>query len=116
MFTPEPVMGTVRFIYVLYKLTFNINKWIPSKKIEDDIKKKGLIKMSLYNYSLYSIVSILIIYYFEINFIIIIFLSFIILLPIFSIITSFNTINGKISIRKKKIKNIKIHNKIKNII
>ena len=61
-FTPEPLIGSYRLLKVIYKLLMNNNKWTPSKTIENNITKKGIVKMSLYYYGIPSAISIVLIF------------------------------------------------------
>lgn len=92
-YTPESLLGTIRLIRIIYKLLTNSNVWISQKKIEDDIKQQGIVKMSFIYFGVYAFVSCLILIFIynkfpSFNF----FLSCIIILPFYSIVV------GKIKI------------------
>ena len=107
-FTPEPIIGTVRFIQAIYYLFKSNIKWIPSYKIEKNINDKGIWYYSFLYFGIYSLISgIIISYVYYINPIITFFLSSIIILPFYSGITGkqYKTNKFRISIRKNIISN-----------
>ena len=102
-FTPEPIIGTVRFIQAMYYLFKSNVKWIPSYKIEKNINDKGIWYYSFLYFGIYSLISgIIISYVYYINPIITFFLLSIIILPFYSGITGkqYKTNKFRIGIRK----------------
>jgi len=92
--TPEPIIGTFRLIQSCYKLLTNNTKWIPSNKIEQNIKKKGILYYSLLNFGAYSGASIIILYFvYKINLILTLFLCSITFLPFYSSLTGYEYVN-----------------------
>lgn len=87
-FSPEPIIGTIRFIQALYYLFKSNVKWIPSYKIEKNINDKGIWYYSFLYFGIYSLISgIIISYVYYINPMITFFLLSIIILPFYSGIT-----------------------------
>ena len=108
---PEPLIGTTRLIFSLYKLTKGNFVWIPTNIIEFSLSKQNNFKSSIYYFGIYSIIAlVLFILYYSVNFLLSLFLMSIILLPLYNIITNLKIIYPfKIRFRKiTRLKNIKI--------
>ena len=104
--TPEPAIGTIRLSLSLYELFKNKFKWVPSSKIEYNIKNNGIIYYSFLYYSPFMIISSILFYFFyNIHNALKFFLACNILLPFYSIFTGFNY--NKILFKKSKTKTSK---------
>lgn len=56
-FTPDSLLGSIRLLRIIYKLITNNNIWISQQKIENDIQKRGIIRMSIKHFGVYTIIS-----------------------------------------------------------
>ena len=105
----EPLIGSTRLIISLHKLFTQNIIWMPSNTIEQNISNKGNITSSIYYFGIYSAsASILVLIFYNVNILLTIFLSSIIILPIYNIITS-------ISIKKSKRKTKEFRISLKKI-
>lgn len=105
----EPLIGTTRLLISLHKLFTQNVIWMPSNTIEQNISNKGNITSSIYYFGIFSIgASILVLFFYNVNILLTIFLSSIIILPIYNIITS-------ISIKKSKRKTKEFRISLKKI-
>ncbi len=102
---PEPLIGTTRLITSLYKIIKGNFVWLPSTIIELSLSKQNNLKSSIYYFGTYSIISTtLLVLYYNLNFLLSLFLVSIICLPLYNIFSNFKTIKPfKIRLRKIKI-------------
>lgn len=101
------------FCTSLYKIIKGNFVWLPSTIIELSLSKQNNLKSSIYYFGTYSIISTtLLVLYYNVNFLLSLFLVSIIYLPLYNIFSNFKTIEP-FKIRLRKIKNYKIISIIK---
>lgn len=100
----EPLIGTTRLFISLHKIFIQNINWLPSNTIEQNISNKGNITSSIYYFGIYSVGgTILMLFFYNVNILLTIFLSSIIILPIYNFVT-----NIKIGKTKRKSKEFRI--------